>query len=61
MPVVRWIEPTAADNSGLTVTRTRSHIPGSTFPVGETTVIYQFTDFFGNSAICTFKVIVLGR
>ncbi|NOU39331.1 MAG: HYR domain-containing protein, partial [Ferruginibacter sp.] len=56
-----WIEPTATDNctaSGSLV-RTRSHAPGSIFPVGTTTVTYTFADAAGNvSLACSFTVTV---
>ncbi|KAJ8041828.1 Hyalin [Holothuria leucospilota] len=56
---VFWTEPTATDISGTVSLQSRSHSPGSTFPVGETTVTYVFIDNAGNSATCTFRVVVL--
>ncbi|XP_072013682.1 uncharacterized protein [Amphiura filiformis] len=53
-----WTEPTATDDSGVPPMRSRSHAPGSSFPVGTTTVTYRFTDGAGNSAVCVFDVIV---
>jgi hypothetical protein len=59
--VVSWTEPTATDNctaSGALVW-TKSHTPGSTFPVGTTTVTYTVEDESGNiSNPCTFNVTV---
>ena len=54
--VVTWTEPTAADNSGMTPTVTRSHQPGISLPVGTTQVTYTFTDEAGNEAECQFEV-----
>lgn len=56
-----WIEPTAIDNctSSANIVWTKSHTPGSVFPVGTTTVTYTATDLKGNvSATCSFNVIV---
>lgn len=55
-----WIEPTATDDSGMTPTRARSHSPGSSFPLGTTSVSYTFADGAGNRATCVFNVIVTG-
>ncbi|XP_072046868.1 hyalin-like [Amphiura filiformis] len=55
---VEWIEPSATDDSGITPTRSRSNTPGSEFNVGTTVVTYTFTDGSGNTAMCTFNVIV---
>ncbi|MGI5914712.1 MAG: beta strand repeat-containing protein, partial [Bacteroidales bacterium] len=58
--VVTWVEPTANDNcSGLLTYDTRSHAPGSTFPVGSTEVTYTFTDASSNTTTCTFTVTVV--
>ncbi|MFS4449701.1 HYR domain-containing protein [Maribacter sp. 2307UL18-2] len=59
--MVSWTEPTAVDNctDEMTLVWTKSHIPGSTFPVGTTTVSYIATDASGNtSATCRFDVVV---
>ena len=56
-----WTEPTATDDSGVAPTRSRSHAPGSSFPVGTTLVTYRFTDRSGNSEICQFQVVVVGK
>lgn len=55
--VVNWTPPTATDDCGA-VTVSGSHIPGDTFPVGETQVTYIATDLSGNMDTCQFMVIV---
>ena len=55
--VVTWTEPTATDNCS-TVTISRTHNPGDTFPVGTTQVMYIATDFAGNADTCVFQVVV---
>ena len=54
--IVVWIEPTATDNSGLEPERMQTHLPGESFPVGTTNVMYLFQDEAGNQAICAFDV-----
>jgi len=58
---VFWTEPTATDNctpSG-SLTRVRSHAPGSVFNAGVSTVTYTFQDASGNiSDACSFTVTV---
>ncbi|XP_072042786.1 uncharacterized protein [Amphiura filiformis] len=54
--IVSWIEPSASDFSKLV--RSRTHIPGTVFPFGSTSVEYVFTDSYGNSAVCGFTVTV---
>ena len=56
---VTWIAPTASDNSG-TETLTSTNNPGDTFPIGATNVTYTSTDPAGNTATCTFEVVVSG-
>lgn len=51
-----WTAPTAIDN--CSVSMTTSHTPGSTFPIGTTTVTYTATDGAGNKRTCSFNVIV---
>ena len=55
--VVGWTEPTASDNNSVQ-SFTRTHAPGTTFPLGITVVTYTATDSGGNVAICTFNVTV---
>jgi hypothetical protein len=49
----------ATDNCGGSVTITSSHAPGSSFPIGVTTVTVTATDVCGNTATCTFTVTVI--
>ena len=57
---VSWTAPTATDNSG-TQTLTSTHNPGDSFPIGTTPVTYTSTDATGNTATCTFDVVVTGE
>lgn len=54
---VSWTPPVATDNCG-TVILTSTHEPGSAFPLGSTTVTYTATDAAGNTAQCSFDVLV---
>jgi gliding motility-associated-like protein len=55
-----WAEPSAVDNcSGSLTYFSRSHTPGSDFPVGTTTVTYIFKDAAGNESSCSFDVTVV--
>jgi hypothetical protein len=59
---VSWTEPTATDNCTApgSLTWSKSHIPGSVFPVGTTLVTYTATDAASNTSLaCTFNVIVV--
>lgn len=56
---VTWTEPTAVDDSGP-VTSSSSSIPGDSFPVGTTVVVYTFSDDSANSAVCSFSITVEG-
>jgi hypothetical protein len=55
---VPWLEPTASDNCPG-VSMVASHVVGSFFPVGTTTVTYTATDASGNSTSLSFDVIVI--
>jgi gliding motility-associated-like protein len=55
--VVTWIEPTLNTNCNASSV-TKTHAPGSTFPLGKTTVKYTAKDDAGNEATCSFNVIV---
>ena len=57
---VTWTEPTATDNSG-TVTLDSDSNSGGSFSVGTTPVFYTATDPSGNTATCTFDVVVIGK
>jgi hypothetical protein len=54
---VTWSAPYATDFCS-TPTLTSNFSSGSTFPVGVTTVVYTAVDDCGNSATCSFNVIV---
>lgn len=56
-PTISWIIPSATDLSGASIVSS-SHDPGTTFQIGETVVTYIFGDPFGNTALCSFVVIV---
>ena len=56
--IVSWTEPTATDNSGVVNLDERTRAPGQYFTIGVTPVTYRFVDGFGNTAECTFRVIV---
>ncbi|XP_072051695.1 uncharacterized protein [Amphiura filiformis] len=55
---IDWNEASSTDNSGVSTLISRSHVPGSFFPVGETPVTYTFEDPSGNSGSCTFTVTI---
>ena len=54
--VVTWTEPTATDDSGMEPAVTQTHLPGDSFPVGTTQVVYTFMDRAGNIAMCSFAI-----
>ncbi len=57
--VVNWSEPTAIDNcDGSLSFDSRSHSPGTSFPIGTTTVTYTFEDSEENISECNFDVTV---
>lgn len=55
--IVNWTVPTASDNC-LGVIISSSHSPGTTFPIGTTTVTYTATDASGNTGTCSFDVVI---
>jgi hypothetical protein len=55
--VVSWAEPEANDNLGV-VFFGSSHLSGSAFPVGKTTVTYTASDAAGNATMASFLVMV---
>ncbi len=60
--VVTYTAPTFADNcdgSGLSGTMTAGLASGSAFPVGVTTVTYEYTDAAGNPLSSSFDVVVV--
>jgi large repetitive protein len=54
--IASWTPPTAEDNCSVTVASNYS--PGDEFPVGITQIIYTATDGSGNTATCSFRVVV---
>uniref|UniRef100_A0AAY4CTR2 Sushi, von Willebrand factor type A, EGF and pentraxin domain-containing protein 1 n=1 Tax=Denticeps clupeoides TaxID=299321 RepID=A0AAY4CTR2_9TELE len=58
--VVFWEEPQFSDNSGAPLNISSSHIPGSLFPDGETSVFYTATDPSGNNRTCELIITVQG-
>ena len=55
-----WTEPTAIDYcDGNVIFSERNYSPGSTFPVGTTTVSYTFTDSKGNFSKCELDITVI--
>ena len=58
---VTWTPPKTSDNAKEGVTKTSSHNPGDSFPIGTTTVIYTATDPYGNSATMSFDVVITGK
>lgn len=57
---VDWIPPFAEDNCG-SVSVTSNYIPGDEFPLGVTTVTYEFMDECGNISQCDFSIAVLDQ
>jgi gliding motility-associated-like protein len=56
--IANWIAPSGSDNCpGVVVTST--HAPGSSFPVGTTTVTYTVADASNNQVTCSFTVTVV--
>ncbi len=53
-----WAEPFAIDDSGVEPTLVQTHSPGAKFPLGDTTVIYTYSDQADNQANCSFVVTV---
>jgi SdrD B-like domain/Ig-like domain CHU_C associated/HYR domain len=58
--VVYWDHPAVGDNCGIPSV-SYNFEPGSTFPVGVTTVSYIAKDAKGNTSTCTFKITVTKR
>ena len=55
---VGWSIPIVRDSCGIAIITYASHTPGSTFPVGTTTVEYIATDGSDNTATCSFNITV---
>jgi len=58
--IATWSVPTATDNCGLNSFNT-THLSGTAFPDGTTTVTYTAVDNCGMSATCSFTVTVTGN
>jgi hypothetical protein len=56
--MVFWGAPTGSDNCPGVI-MTSNAFPGTTFPVGITTVTYTATDNYGNTTTCSFDVTVV--
>lgn len=54
--IASWVAPIAKDNCPMTLTS--DHNPGDTFPLGTTLVTYKAIDGSGNTATCSFNIIV---
>lgn len=60
--IVTWDEPHFSDNVGIARVEERSgHRPGQTLLWGTYTIAYVAYDQANNSAICSFRVYVLGK
>lgn len=56
---VTWTPPTASDNApGSSITQIAGPAPGSSFPLGVTTITYRATDGAGNTTDMSFTVTV---
>ncbi len=57
---VSWTAPTAFDpcNPNSTPQLVSSALPGAEFPIGDSLVTYTAIDIFGDSAVCSFTVMV---
>ncbi|XP_071488833.1 hyalin-like [Diadema antillarum] len=56
--VVTWNLPTVSDNSGVVIFVSSTANPGDFFPIGGTTVIYNYQDPSGNANSCSFTVTI---
>ncbi|MCS7037547.1 MAG: HYR domain-containing protein [Saprospiraceae bacterium] len=58
---LQFIQPNASDNCGAPViTQTQGIAPGNVFSAGTTTQVFTATDDSGNSALCSFNIVVVG-
>ena len=58
--MVTWSGLAATDNSGIVPNVTCQPTSGNKFPIGTTVVICNATDNSGNTATCSFEVIIVG-
>ncbi|MCB9235628.1 MAG: HYR domain-containing protein [Bacteroidia bacterium] len=56
VPNFNWTAPTVSDNCGALLTS--NYVPGDSFYVGSTTVIYAAVDSAGNTDTCSFVITV---
>lgn len=57
---VNWAAPVATDNCGMVNTiQTGGPASGTAIPVGSHTIVYTTSDMAGNTAICSFQVMVM--
>ncbi|XP_072046222.1 hyalin-like [Amphiura filiformis] len=54
--IISWKEPKANDESGNVTLLIQTHVPGTQFGIGTTTVTYLFADTSKNMATCKFDV-----
>lgn len=60
--IVNWDEPHFSDNIGVTkIVEKNGHRPGQTLLWGSYDISYIASDAVGNSAVCSFKVSLLGK
>ena len=57
---VSWIIPVVEDNSG-NVTVGSDYSPGSSIPIGNTTVTITAEDASGNIMNCSFEIVIRGK
>ena len=55
---VTWNEPFADDASDNITLLIKTHSPGGLFGVGDTSVMYMYTDSSNNIATCNFVVTI---
>lgn len=56
---IQWPLPIVSDISEPVTLVSASHNPGAEFPVGVTTVRYEYADAFENTASCTFDIRIM--
>ncbi|MFH0756463.1 MAG: DUF2341 domain-containing protein [Bacteroidota bacterium] len=58
--VVNWVAPTASDNCTPAgdLIWVSSHIPGTSFPIDTSVVVYYAIDLADDTAVCSFNVII---
>ena len=56
-----WIKPVATDNSGESPTVTCDHDFQTAFKIGHTVKVCTALDAYGNGAVCTFTISIIGK